>query len=342
MLLEQLSNAAGVSGNEAPVRDAILAYVRDYVDVTQVDSLGNLICLKRAAGAPECQRKVMIAAHMDEVGIMVVHIEGNGFLRFRPVGGIDPRVLLSKAVLIGEKIVPGVIGQKAIHLLKEHERKQVVSVDQMFIDIGAKDKADAEQAVKVGDYGVFATRFASLGPTMKGKALDDRAGCAVLAELLRGGPYPCDVYGVFTVQEEVGLRGAQVAAYAVKPDVAFVVEGTVCDDSPKKTDVSPTTRLGAGSAISIADRSAIADRRLVQFLVDTANRVGLPYQFKQPLIGGTDAGRIHLSREGVPTVALAVPCRYIHSPVSLMSQADFDNTVALMKAALSRVDEVVK
>jgi endoglucanase len=124
--------------------------------------------------------------------------------------------------------------------------------------------------------------------------------------------------------------------------VAFVVEGTVCDDSPKKTDVSPTTRLGAGSAISIADRSAIADRRLVQFLVDTANRVGLPYQFKQPLIGGTDAGRIHLSREGVPTVALAVPCRYIHSPVSLMSQADFDNTVALMKAALSRVDEVVK
>jgi putative aminopeptidase FrvX len=212
----------------------------------------------------------------------------------------------------------------------------------MFIDIGAKDRAEAESLVKLGDCGIFATRFASLGDTAKGKALDDRAGCAILAELLADGPYSCEIVGVFTVQEEVGLRGAQVAAYSVEPDFALVLEGTVCDDSPKKLDVSPTTRLGAGPAISIADRSAIADRRLVDLVVDTAKAIGVPYQFKQPLVGGTDAGRIHLSKGGVPTVVLAVPCRYLHSPVSLLSMSDYENTLKLARATLTRIDEVGK
>jgi len=340
MLLEELSNAPGVSGNEGPVRHILLREIKDYVDETRVDTLGNLIAVKRAHQGMGKVPKVMLAAHMDEVGVMIVHIEGNGFLRFRLVGGIDPRVLLSKPLLIGEKQVPGVIGQKAVHLLKERERQQVVTVEQMFIDIGAKDRADAEELVKVGDYGVFATRFAVLGPTAKGKALDDRAGCAVLAEVLKGGPYPCDLYGVFTVQEEVGLRGARVAAYAIEPDMAFVLEGTVCDDSPKKKDVSPTTRLGAGPAITIADRSVIADPRLIRLLVDTARELDIPYQFKQPLVGSTDAGRIHLTKEGVPSAALAVPCRYIHSPVNLLSLADLDNTIRLMQATLERIQQV--
>jgi tetrahedral aminopeptidase len=342
MLLEKLSNAAGVSGAEGPVRDILLEAVRGKVDETRVDSIGNLIVIKHAARASNSGRRVMVAAHMDEVGVMIVHIESSGFLRFRPVGGIDPRVLLSKQVLIGEKGVPGVIGQKAVHLLKPADRGHVVTVEQMFIDIGAKDRSEAEALVKLGDYAVFATRYASLGATAKGKALDDRAGCAILAELLSGEPYSCEIVGVFTVQEEVGLRGAQVAAYAVEPDFALVLEGTVCDDSPKKLDISPTTRLRAGPAISIADRSAIADRRLVDLAVATAKANGLPYQFKQPLIGGTDAGRIHVSRGGVPSLVLAVPCRYLHSPVSLLSLSDFDNTLALARATLARMDEVAK
>ena len=342
MLLEMLSNAAGVSGAEGPVRDIVLEAIRGKVDETRIDSLGNLIAVKRAADPKASGPRVMVAAHMDEVGVMIVHVESSGFLRFRPVGGIDPRVLLSKQVLIGEKAVPGVIGQKAVHLLKPSDRGHVVPVEQMFIDIGAKDRAEAESLVKLGDCAVFATRFASLGGTAKGKALDDRAGCAILAELLADGPYPCEIVGVFTVQEEVGLRGAQVAAYAVEPDFAMVLEGTVCDDSPKKVDVSPTTRLGAGPAISIADRSVIADRRLVDLAVATAKAIGSPYQFKQPMVGGTDAGRIHLSRGGVPSVVVAVPCRYLHSPVSLLSLSDYENTLKLAKATLARIDEVGK
>jgi putative aminopeptidase FrvX len=342
MLLELLSNAAGVSGAEGPVREILLEAIRGKVDGIRTDSLGNLIAVKHASNAEASPTRVMVAAHMDEVGVMIVHIESSGALRFRPVGGIDPRVLLSKHILIGEKAVPGVIGQKAVHLLKPSDRGHVVPVEQMFIDIGAKDRTEAESLVKLGDCGVFATRFASLGGTAKGKALDDRAGCAILAELLVGRPFSCEVVGVFTVQEEVGLRGAQVAAYAVEPDFALVLEGTVCDDSPKKVDVSPTTRLGAGPAVSIADRSAFADRRLVDLVVDTAKSIGVPYQFKQPMVGGTDAGRIHLSRGGVPTVVLAIPCRYLHSPVSLLSLSDYENTLKLAKATLARIDEVGK
>jgi putative aminopeptidase FrvX len=342
LLLKELSEAFGVSGNEEAVRQLILDAVKERIDEHRVDALGNLVALKRGKGKGRTKRKVMMAAHMDEVGLMIVLVEKEGSLRFRPVGGIDPRVLLAKKVVIGKDRVPGVIGVKPIHLLETKDIHKVMPVQELSIDIGASDEDEAKRLVKVGDYAAFDVPFVELGGAwraVKGKAFDDRAGCAVLIELLRE-EYPFDLYAVFTVQEEVGLRGARVAAYSVAPDLAFALEGTICDDLPKEKDVSPTTRLGAGPAITVMDRSVIADHRLVQLLVDTAEQNSIPYQFKQPGLGGTDAGAIHLSREGVPSVAVAVPARNIHAPVSLLSLNDVDNTVRLMRQALAQVPEL--
>lgn len=338
MLLEQLSNARGVSGNEVEVRDILIDAIKSRVDDYRVDVLGNLIAHKKAKGARNKNNlRVMLAAHMDEVGLMIVYIETNGYLRFRPVGGIDPRVLLSKVVLIGKDKVPGVIGVKPIHLLKQKEREQVLDVESLTIDIGAKSREEAERWVKLGDYATFATTFGEMGDgILKGKALDDRAGCATLVEILKH-DYPFDVYGVFTAQEEVGARGARTAAYAIEPHFAFALEGTVCDDSPKTKDISPVTRVGGGPAITFMDNSMISDRRLVDLLIETAKENRLPYQFKAAVAGGTDAGRIHITKEGVPSVAVAVPVRYIHSPVSLLSRQDFENTIALMIRALPKL-----
>jgi endoglucanase len=338
MLLEKLSNARGVSGNEAEVREILIQAVKDHVDEYRVDTLGNLIAHRKATGARQrTPLRVMLAAHMDEVGLMIVHHETNGHLRFDKVGGIDDRVLLSKTVLIGKDKIPGVIGAKPIHLLKPSERQQVMDLETMTIDVGAKTKEEAQGLVKVGDYATFATEFSAVGgDCVKGKALDDRVGCAALVEILEH-DYPFDVYGVFTTQEEVGSRGARVAAYAIEPMYAFALEGTVCDDSPKKKDVSPVTRVGSGPAISFADTSLLSDRRLVNLLVETAEENRIPYQFKQAVAGGTDAGRITLVKEGVPSVAVAVPTRYIHSPVSLLSKRDLDHLVALMTKALPKL-----
>jgi endoglucanase len=349
LLLRELSEAFGVSGHEEAVRQLILEAIQDLVDEHRVDALGNLIALKKGSGRARRKAsskgvggKVMVAAHMDEVGLMIMHIEKEGSLRFRPVGGVDPRALLAKKVRIGDDRVPGVIGAKPIHLLDQKARGQVVQVKEMSIDIGASSKEEAERLVKLGDYAAFDVSFSELGGelrTVKGKAFDDRAGCAVLIELLRES-YPFDLYATFTVQEEVGLRGARVAAHAIAPDIAFALEGTICDDTPKKRDVSPTTILGAGPAITIMDRSVIADRRLVKLLVETAEENDIPYQFKQPGRGGTDAGAIHLSREGVPSTVVSVPSRNIHSPVCVLSLNDLENTVRLMRNALSEVHKL--
>ncbi len=340
MLLEQLSNARGVSGNEREVRDLLIGAVRERVDDYRVDALGNLITHKGGrARRGRASLKVMIAAHMDEVGLLIVHHESDGYLRFRVVGGIDLRVLLSKVVLIGKNKIPGVIGVKPIHLLKPREREHVLDIESLFIDIGAKNKEQAAEWAPIGDYATFATEFAEMGDGLvKGKALDDRTGCAVLVEVLRK-EYPFDLYGVFSVQEEVGSRGAGVAAYAIEPDLAFILESTVCDDSPKKKDESPTTRLGEGVAITVADNRTISDRRLVNLLIQTAQENKIPYQIRQPKGGGTDAAQIHLAREGVPTVAVAVPTRYIHSPVSLLSLRDFESTIALMTKTLPKLGQ---
>ncbi len=339
-LLEKLSNARGVSGNESQVREILIDAVRDRVDNWRVDTLGNLIVTKSTTGARrKTAPRVMLAAHMDEVGLLIVHHESNGQLRFRKIGGIDDRVLLSKVVLIGKDKVPGVIGVKPIHLLKPKERDQILEVEALSIDIGAKSREEAQQAVKIGDYASFATEFASIGDGLvKGKALDDRAGCAMLVEILKR-DYPLNLVGVFTTQEEVGLRGARVAAYAVEPQIAMALECTGCDDTPKPKDERLGLRMGAGPAITITDNSVIADRRLVSLLIETANENRLPYQVKPPMRGGTDAGRIHLTREGVPSAVVSVPARYIHSPVNLIKTQDYENTISLLVKMLPKLSQ---
>jgi len=348
-MLEKLSNAFGVSSVEGDVREIILEAAKPYADAWQIDPMGNLFVTRNARKPVEGQPlRVMIAAHMDEVGFMISKIQKDGRLKFEAIGSFDRRVLLGKAVLVGQNRVPGVIGLKPIHLLGTGQRGQVDDIDSMYIDIGATDsKADGK--VLPGDFATFATQFARLGAgddeapspdrgRVKGKALDDRAGCAVLLELLQG-DYPVELHAVFTVQEEVGLRGARVAGYAVNPDLAFILECTAADDLPhpdkEKNDGFP--RLGDGPAITVMDRTFIADRRLVDLLLDTAAAEDLPSQFKRPGIGGTDAGAVHLAREGVPTVAVSIPARYIHAPAAILDLADFRNTVTLMQAALNRL-----
>lgn len=337
MLLQRLTDARGVSGNEEAVREILSEEIRPYVDELHVDNIGNLVATVHANEGVDKPHRVMLAAHMDEVGLMVIQVGKDGMLRFRTVGGIDPRVLPAKRVLVGKEAVPGVIGVKAAHLVTAEEEHVVIKVEQLFIDIGAKSKEDAESVVHVGDIASFATELRLLGRVAMGKAFDDRAGCAMLAEVVKE-RYDVELVAVFTVQEEVGTRGARVAAYGIEPELGIALEGTICDDLPRKEDVTPVTRMGQGPAITVMDRSVISDRRLVDLLVRAATEAGIPYQFKAPGLGGTDAGAIHLVREGVPTAAVAVPARYIHTPVCFMNLDDFEHTVALMKAALRRLN----
>ena len=336
MLLEELSNAFGPAGNEDEVRRILARTLKDKVDELSTDALGNLIAFKRGSGAKP-RMKVMVDAHTDEVGLMITRIEKKGLLGFQAVGGVGDRLLLAKGVVVGEKRLPGVITAPPIHLTKLNQRSQVIAIDQLAIDIGASSEDEARKLVKLGDYVAFDTRFQVLAEdglrAVKGKAFDDRVGCAAAAALADE-TYDVDLYLSFSAQEEVGLRGARVAAFRIEPDVAFALEGTVCDDTPKKEDLSPTTELGKGPAITIMDRSFFADKRLVRLLVETAESQGIAYQFKQPGVGATDAGAIHLTKSGVPAVTVAVPCRYIHTPVSMLSLNDYDNLTSLMKAAL--------
>lgn len=341
-LLEKLSNEIGPSGREKAVRALIKAEVTGLVDRVEVDSLGNLITFKAGTG-PEPRLKVMLAAHMDEVGLMITDLGKGGTLGFKAVGGIDARLLPAKRVVIGDERVPGVIAAPVPHL-QHGPADKVLEIDDLSIDIGAENDKAAGSKVKVGDYGAFATRFTVLSddpawPTVRGKAFDDRAGCAALITLLAG-RYPVDLYGVFTVQEEVGLRGARVAAYGIAPDAAIALEGTICDDLPQPPDDdnTPVTRLGGGPAITLMDRSIVSHPGLLRLLQDTAQSEGIAVQYKAPGLGGTDSGAIHLTRAGVPAITVAVPCRYIHSPAAIMNLDDLGNTVKLVAAALRRLE----
>ncbi len=331
-LLRELSNAIGVSGDEGEVRDIILKHIRGYVEDIRIDPMGSIHAVRRGTGAVNL--RVMAAAHMDEVGMMVMDIESDGTLSFNQVGGLDARILPGLHVLVGKDRLPGVITWVPIHLNTSDE---AVAITRLRIDIGATNRESAEKAVDVGDRVAFDSKLLELGPTVRGKAFDDRAGCASLIKLIQGDPFPFDLHVAFTVQEEVGLRGAQVAAQRIQPDVAFVLETTACHDLPQdpdEPDQTTITRMGAGPAITVMDASMISDPRLVRHLVQVAEQEGIPCQFRSPQhAGGTDAGQIHRSGTGVPSIVIANPCRYLHGPNLVMNLSDFENQSRLVRAA---------
>lgn len=331
-LLKQLTEAVGVSGGEKEVRLLIRDLIAGHVDEWHVDTMGNLIALKKGTGGSNL--RVLVDAHMDEVGLMITEIDSSGLLHFAPVGGFDDRALLGKVVQVGPKKLIGVIGARPIHQLTAAQRNSIVKIDSMRIDVGTVKKEEINGKVNVGDLAAFVTEYEELGPTAVGKAFDNRAGCAALIELLRGEPYPFDLYAAFTVQEEVGLRGAQVAAYSIDPDAAFVLECTPAYDLPNENDASPNVALGKGPSIYVMDAGTIQDPRLVSHITRTAAANNIPFQLRQPGGGGTNTAAIQRTRGGVPAATIAIPGRYAHTPAMMIDLGDYANVVRLADATL--------
>jgi endoglucanase len=331
--LQQLSEAVGVSGAEKEVRIILKDMIEPLVDEWHVDALGNLICFKKGTG--DVDLKVMVDAHMDEVGMLITEVDSQGTAKFMTVGGINDRALLGKTVQVGEKKLPGVIGARPIHLLRTaSERARVVKSDDMRIDVGALTKDFGGKKMKVGDRATFLTKYEEAGRMALGKALDNRCGCAILVDLLEGDPFPFDLYAVFSVQEEIGLRGARVAAQGLKPDVALVLETTPAYDLPTEDDVSPNVALGKGASVYVMDRVTIQDPRLVSHIMKTASDNDIPFQVRQPGGGGTDTGAIQRVGPAVSSATIAVPVRYPHAPTSMVNLDDFEAVRKLAGATL--------
>lgn len=338
-LLKSLCALDGVTGTEQNVRDYIRERVRPYAERIEEDAIGNLIVYKK--GAKSTEKKLMLAAHMDEVGVIITGITDDGYLKFACAGGIDRRVLLGKQVYIGESRVYGVIGNKAIHLVKSEERNKIPKVDDMFIDIGANSRADAEKLVSLGDTGAFDNEVFEYGNRfLKAKAIDDRVGCAVLIKLIEQS-LPVDCIFVFTVQEEVGTRGVRGAAFRVKPDVALIVEGTTAADLPSVEGVKKICRSGAGVVIPFMDRGTIYDKKLYRLLNDLADENNIPHQTKTVIAGGTDGSAVQRSRGGVQCAGIAVPVRNIHSPASCANVDDCLNLYKLADAFVTKMGEML-
>jgi len=340
-ILRQLSDAFGVSGFEDEVREQITGLVSPYVDEVRTDTLGNLFATRKGKG----DFTLMIDAHMDEVGFMLKWIEDSGYLRFAPLGGWDPRIIPGHRVEIltrsGEKRY-GVIGSAPPHILTDEERNKPIPIEKMFIDVGATSQQDAlDMGFHIGDPLTIHYPFIELHDGyVTGKAFDDRAGCAVMIEIARRlAEKKLDINIVFSfvVGEEVGLRGARTSAYQIDPDLAIALEGTIGADMPGVPQSSQPVRLGRGPAITVADRSIIVSRKLIEAIESVAEDGAIPYQYKLPTYGGTDAGVIHTTRAGILTGVVSVPCRFIHSPTSTMRLNDFENTVRLMTRFIERL-----
>ncbi len=331
-LLKQLCCLNGVSGSEYAVRDFIRTQAAPFADSIKTDALGNLIVFKK--GRKSAKNKVLLAAHMDEVGIIVSNITDDGFLKFDFVGGVDRRVAIGKPVVLGENKTPGVIGLKAIHLVSREEQKRVPKTDSLYIDIGASSKSEAEQLVPLGTYGSFVGVPEAFGHGFfKGKAIDDRIGCVIMLTLLKE-ELPLDVTFAFTAQEEVGTRGAFGAAFSVTPEIALVLETTTAADLPTVEDHRKVCVPGKGPVISYMDGATIYDRALFECLRQLAEENGIAWQTKEYIAGGNDARTIQRTKSGVRVAALSAAVRYLHAPASVGSIADFEYMLKLTRLFL--------
>ena len=313
-LLKKLSLFYAPSGREHNIAEFIKDEIKDFADSVYTDNLGNLIAHKKGAG-----KKIMFASHMDEIGIVVTYIDENGYLRFSDVGGLYTKYLSGRRVVF-ENGTEGVVFSEP--------KNDKNSLLKMYIDIGAKNREDAEKSVNVGDMAVFCGNFAEQNGVVIGKALDNRAGCFALIEAIKRVKSKNDLYFVFTVQEEVGLRGARTAAYAINPDIAVAVDVTDTGDTPKCDSVA--VKMGAGAAIKVMDYSVICDRDVKMSLEEIAKSKGIPYQLEVMTEGGTDAGVMHFARGGVKTGGISIPTRYIHSPSEMIDKSDLDAVIKLI------------
>lgn len=326
-LLKRLCKCDGISGDEGEVRELIIEEIKPYADRISIDNLGNLIVHKK--GKNRAKSKLMLSAHMDEVGLMVIDITSDGYLKFDEVGGIDRRVLLGKSVTVGNNKINGVIGVKPIHLCKGEETGRIPELSEMYIDIGADSKEDALKNIKYGDSINFVSDFTVTSDTITSKALDDRFGCLVLIELIKS-ELEYDMDFAFVVQEEVGLRGAKVAAFTVDPEFALVIETTTAADIPEIDTNKQVCNLSDGAVISVMDRRTIYDKDMVALAFDCAEKSDIKAQYKRAVAGGNDAGVIHSSKSGVRTLAVSLPCRYLHSPNCVVNKQDCENMIELV------------
>lgn len=327
-MLKTLCELNGTSGREEAVREFLIAHLPKDASYT-VDALGNLIVEKR--GANRAKNKVMLASHMDEVGLIITYITEDGFLRFACVGGIDSRALFGKAVKVGEQGVSGVIGGKAVHQLTKDEKNTVPEAEELLIDIGARTKAEAESLVSLGDNAYFDSEYIEFGDGfIKSKAIDDRAGNLIMLEMLQS-DLPYDMTFCFTVQEEIGTRGAAAVTDTVAPDYAIVLESTTASDLPDVSGYRQVCKTGGGAVVGFMDRGTVYDKSLYDLAFRLAKENDIPCQTKTMVAGGNDASAIHKAAGGVKTVAVSVPCRYIHSASCVAKKEDIDSVARLAR-----------
>lgn len=334
-LLEKLCCANGISGDENNIRNIILSEIEGYATEISVDALGNIIVFKKGDAKPD--KKLMISAHMDEVGFIVTDIDSNGYVKFDEVGGIDKRIIPGTTVVINNK-VNGVTGVKSIHLCSGDENTSIPKLSDMYIDIGCDSREDAFNYVSIGDSINFINNYYENNYTIQSKALDDRIGCFILIEMIKS-KLPYDIYFTFVVQEEVGLRGAKVASYTVNPDFAIVLESTTAADLPNISKTKQVCNVDGGAVVGFMDRSTIYDKEMINCSKNIALEKGCKLQFKRAVAGGNDAGAIHCSGNGVRTLAISVPARYLHSQLTLVSKSDIKDVYNLATELSLRITE---
>ncbi len=332
-LLGQLCLLDGISGDESKVREFIVSQIKDYAEI-KTDALGNLIVFCKGKKTPK--NKILVSAHMDEVGMIVTYINPDGTLCCDCVGGVDPKVVFGKRVRVGKEKILGVIAGTAVHNVPKSDRGKTLPFDKLVIDIGCETREQVQQLVKQGDSVCFVSDFVRFGDGLiKCKAIDDRAGCAIMIQLIKDRP-EYDTYFTFVVQEEIGLRGATAASYTVAPDYAFVLEATTASDIPESENEKKVCELGKGAVVSYMDRHTIYDKEMFDLAFKTAGENNIPVQTKSVIAGGNDAGAIHLSRGGVRTTAVSLPCRYLHSPSCVINGSDMQSAFDLVKLLLDR------